>query len=121
MIHIENLKFKYLHRLFLFQGLNLSLEGGRIYGLLGMNGAGKTTLLKIMMRILFPKGGTCHVLDCESRKHQLSMLDDMLFAPEEFYAPDYRKTVILCNPRLAGRCAVCRTFHGRLPVASSQY
>ena len=88
MIHIENLKFKYLHRPFLFQGLNLSLEGGRIYGLLGMNGAGKTTLLKIMMGMLFPKSGTCRVLDCESRKRQPSMLADMLFVPEEFYAPE---------------------------------
>ena len=29
-------------------GISLTLEGGRIYGLLGENGAGKSTLMKIL-------------------------------------------------------------------------
>ena len=57
MVQIENLSFKYKRRHVLFDGLSLTLEGGRIYGLLGLNGAGKTTLLKVMMGMLFPKGG----------------------------------------------------------------
>ena len=88
MIHIENLNFRYKHRPVLFDGLNLSLKGGHIYGLLGLNGAGKTTLLKIAMGMLFPKNGSCRVLDNESRERQPAMLADMMFVPEEFYAPD---------------------------------
>ena len=88
MIHVEGLKFRYLQSQLLFDGLDLSLDGGRTYGLLGMNGAGKTTLLKIMMGMLFPKGGVCRVLGLESCKRQPSMLADMLFVPEEFHAPE---------------------------------
>jgi ABC-2 type transport system ATP-binding protein len=88
MIHVENLNFRYKRRPVLFDGLNLLLDSGRIYGLLGRNGAGKTTLLKIMMGMLFPKGGTCRVLGFESHKRQPAMLADMLFVPEEFYAPE---------------------------------
>ncbi len=88
MIQIENLDFKYGRRPPLFGGLNLSLNSGRIYGLLGRNGAGKTTLLKIMMGLLFPKGGSCRVLGNDSHKRQPATLADMLFVPEEFYAPE---------------------------------
>ncbi len=88
MIQIENLNFRYGRRSALFNGLNLSLAGGHIYGLLGRNGAGKTTLLKIMMGMLFPKNGTCRVLGYDSSKRQPDTLADMLFVPEEFYAPE---------------------------------
>jgi len=88
MIYIENLNFKYKHRPVLFDGLSLSLNSGHIYGLLGRNGAGKTTLLKIMMGMLFPKGGTCRVMGYESRQRRPAVLADMLFVPEEFYAPE---------------------------------
>jgi len=88
MIRVENLNFKYNRRPLLFEGLNLSLDGGHIYGLLGLNGAGKTTLLKIFMGMLFPKSGNCRVLDYESHKRQPAMLADMMFVPEEFYAPE---------------------------------
>jgi len=66
----------------------LSFNSGYIYGLLGLNGVGKTTLLKIMMGMLFPKGGMCRVLDYETQKRQPAMLADMMFVPEEFYAPN---------------------------------
>ncbi|MCD8157221.1 MAG: ATP-binding cassette domain-containing protein, partial [Clostridiales bacterium] len=37
--------------------LNLSLESGRIVGLLGPNGSGKTTLLKLANGLLQPTSG----------------------------------------------------------------
>ena len=37
--------------------LNLSLEGGKIIGLLGSNGSGKTTLIKMIAGILQPTAG----------------------------------------------------------------
>lgn len=42
-------------------GVNLSLEGGKIIGLLGSNGSGKTTLLKLIAGILTPTVGTVSV------------------------------------------------------------
>ncbi|MDR3261273.1 MAG: ABC transporter ATP-binding protein [Tannerella sp.] len=87
MVQIENLSFRYGRRSGLFEGLNLSMDSGHIYGLLGRNGAGKTTLLKIMMGMLFPKAGTCQVLGYMSKLRKPAMLSDMLYVPEEFYAP----------------------------------
>ncbi|MBQ8741931.1 MAG: ABC transporter ATP-binding protein [Clostridia bacterium] len=39
-------------------GINLSIESGKIIGLLGPNGSGKTTLIKIINTLLTPDSGT---------------------------------------------------------------
>jgi ABC-type polysaccharide/polyol phosphate transport system ATPase subunit len=43
------------------QGLNLSVYGGEIVGVVGHNGAGKSTLLKLLSRILVPTKGTVNI------------------------------------------------------------
>ena len=62
MVRIRNLYFGYSKRVPLFQDLSLTLERGRIYGLLGKNGAGKSTLLKNIVGLAFPVAGSCEVL-----------------------------------------------------------
>ena len=37
--------------------INLSIHGGKIYGLLGKNGTGKTTLIKLINDLLTPSSG----------------------------------------------------------------
>ncbi len=44
-------------------GINLSISGGQIYGVLGPNGSGKTTLLKIIAGILPASSGDVSVND----------------------------------------------------------
>ncbi len=39
------------------KGLNLTLDGGKIVGLLGPNGSGKTTLIKVLNGLLQPEQG----------------------------------------------------------------
>ncbi len=42
--------------------VDLRLDPGSVYGLLGRNGAGKTTLLRMILGLLTPDSGTVHVL-----------------------------------------------------------
>lgn len=42
-------------------GLNLEVEPGEIFGLVGANGAGKTTLIKVLVGILRPEAGSVRV------------------------------------------------------------
>ncbi|MDL2259556.1 ABC transporter ATP-binding protein [Deltaproteobacteria bacterium OttesenSCG-928-K17] len=58
---IENLTHHYGKKT-IYQNLSLSLEAGKVYGLLGKNGVGKTTLIKIMMGFLKPFSGRCQIL-----------------------------------------------------------
>ena len=86
MIHIEQLCFGY-GREDLFDDLDLSLQPGTIFGLLGRNGAGKTSLLKIIAGLLTPRAGSVSVFGREPRKRQSDLLADVYFVPEEFHTP----------------------------------
>ena len=56
MVSVKDMTFGY-NGGNLFEGLNLQMEKGNIYGLLGLNGAGKTTLMKLLTGLLFPQSG----------------------------------------------------------------
>ncbi|WP_046244570.1 ABC transporter ATP-binding protein [Hymenobacter terrenus] len=87
MVRIRNLHFGYSRRVPLFQNLNLALDRGHIYGLLGKNGAGKTTLLKNMVGLAFPLAGTCLIDDQPAAERRPMVLEDLFFLPEEVQLP----------------------------------
>ena len=90
MIDITNLSFKYSRKKFLFENLNLQLEQGHIFGLLGKNGAGKSTLLKHIAGLLKPQQGKCSVFNYEAGDRSPEMLEDIFLIPEEFELPAQR-------------------------------
>lgn len=92
MIEIRNMNFGY-RRERLFTGLNLSLQPGNIYGLLGKNGAGKTTLLKLICGLRFPQGGECRVLGYDPAQRPAHLLEDICFISEELYVPPIRPSL----------------------------
>ena len=87
MVRIRNLHFGYSRKRPLYQNLDLTLERGHIYGLLGKNGAGKSTLLKNIVGLAFPQSGTCEVLGQPAAKRRPAVLADLFFLPEEIYVP----------------------------------
>ncbi len=87
MVHIEKLKFGYTKKQALFRDLDLELQPGNIYGLLGKNGAGKTPLLKIIAGLVFPQSGNCRVNGMETRDRKPEVLQDIYIIPEEYYLP----------------------------------
>src|SRR5450755_3583912 len=87
MVEISNLDFSYRKKM-VFEGLNLKLTPGHIYGLLGRNGMGKSTLLRCIGGLLFPKSGQIHSLSFLPRLRQPEFLEQIFIIPEEFYLPD---------------------------------
>lgn len=88
MIQIKDLHFNYPgSRHTVFDGLNMNLQPGRIYGLLGKNGQGKSTLLYIIAGLLRTKRGTVTVDGFESKKRIPECLQEMFFVPEEYQMP----------------------------------
>lgn len=88
MITVENLSFLYRKsKRAVLHDFSLSLEKGRVYGLLGKNGAGKFTLLYLMSGLLTPKSGKVVYHDVDVRRRLPITLQDMFLVPEEFDLP----------------------------------
>jgi ABC-2 type transport system ATP-binding protein len=86
MIRTENITFKY-KRSTVFKDFSLSIEEGKVYGLLGKNGAGKSTLLYLMTGLLHPQRGKVFYNDDDVSKRLPSVLSDLFIVPEEFTLP----------------------------------
>ncbi len=88
MIQIADLTFGYRNQPLLFNGLDLQLEAGHIYGLLGKNGAGKTTLLKNVIGLCYPVSGRVTIGGVDVTKRRPDLLSRVFFLPEEPFVPD---------------------------------
>jgi ABC-2 type transport system ATP-binding protein len=92
-IQVENLRKSY-KQLDVLKGVNLTVEQGSIFALLGSNGAGKTTLVKILTTLLKHDGGTAivngfdvaskpyHVRQSLSLTGQFAAVDEILTGQE---------------------------------------
>src|ERR1041385_1435443 len=79
-------------------GLSLSVEPHQIFGFLGANGAGKTTTLNLLMRLIFPTGGSARILGHDIGN--VSMHTRIGYLPENPYFYDYltaREFLIYCG------------------------
>lgn len=82
MIRVENLSFSYGPSPVL-QNITMTLEEGRIYGLLGENGVGKTTLLTILCGLKKPSSGTVTTDEQIPFKRKPSFLERQFYLPDE--------------------------------------
>lgn len=90
MIDIEHLSYQYAKQYPLFNKMNVQIQSGHIYGLLGKNGAGKSTLLKIIAGLLFPKDGVMKVVGETPKERTPSFLQEIYLITEEIELPAMR-------------------------------
>lgn len=88
MVTLKDINFAYKRNELVLEDLNLELSSGHIYGLLGKNGEGKTTLLNIISGQLFPKKGSCRVLNEIPSKRRACFLQQIFILPEDVVLPD---------------------------------
>ncbi|MCA0970518.1 ABC transporter ATP-binding protein [Halobacillus litoralis] len=60
MIEVQQLEKRFLAKKAI-QNIHLTIETGRIYGIIGENGSGKSTLLKLMAGLIHPSKGSVKV------------------------------------------------------------
>ncbi len=90
-------------------GLSLTVESGQVFGFLGANGAGKTTTLKLLMRLIYPTGGTARILGRDIS--DTAMHARIGYLPENPYFYDYltaREFLNYCA-QLFGQDSAART------------
>ncbi|MDO4833511.1 MAG: ABC transporter ATP-binding protein [Bacillota bacterium] len=66
--------------------VSLSIESGRIVGLLGPNGSGKTTLIKLANGLLVPNSGEILI---EGDRPGISTKTKVAYLPDRDFLPDY--------------------------------
>ena len=83
MIEIKNLVFNY-GSVEVLRNISMTLEEGRIYGLLGENGVGKTTLLTLLCGLKTARGESSIRVDgIDPFKRLPSMLQQQYYLPDE--------------------------------------
>ena len=75
--------------------LHLEIKQGEIFGFLGPNGAGKTTTLKLLMRLIYPTGGSAKILGKDWRDS--AVRERTGFLPEQPYFYDHLTPIELLN------------------------
>lgn len=85
ILEIKNLVLKYKNNKNILQDINLSIEKGKIIGLLGPNGSGKTSLIKSIVGLLRPDSGEIRI-DGQApgiyTKSIISYLPDLDYLPK---------------------------------------
>ncbi len=97
MIKVNNLAFSYGKDQVL-KNINLTLEDGKIYGLLGENGVGKTTLLTLLCGLKKTQVGSIDVDGANPYDREPSLLEQMFYLPDDV-APMYDKAYVWAKSR----------------------
>ena len=81
MIRIENLTKNYGATMAL-DNLNLTINDGEIFGLIGHNGAGKSTTIKSLVSILEPTSGQIYFDDLDLKSNRDTIKKMIGYVPD---------------------------------------
>lgn len=81
VIETENLTRSYKGQVAV-DGLNLQVEAGCIFGLIGSNGAGKTTTVRMLTTLLNPSAGTARVAGFDTQKQSQQVRRNIGYVPQ---------------------------------------
>ena len=79
------------------KGLNLSINKGEVYCLLGANGAGKTTTIQLFLGFIRPTSGSAKINGLEVSDHPLETKRVLAYIPENVML--YPNLSLLCCPK----------------------
>lgn len=83
MIRARGLRKRY-RRVAALDGLDLSVPGGAIYGLIGQNGAGKTTTIRILATLLLPDEGEVEIVGADAARRPAEVRRLIGYVPDFF-------------------------------------
>ncbi|HMM05878.1 MAG TPA: ATP-binding cassette domain-containing protein [Clostridiales bacterium] len=67
------------------RGIDLTVNRGDIFGLIGPDNAGKSTILRILMNFVFPSDGEVTVFGLNATKEAKEIKEDIAYVPGEIY------------------------------------
>ena len=85
-------------------GVDLAIDKGEVFGLLGPNGSGKTTTILLLLGLTEPSEGTVSVLGLNPLRDPLSVKQRVAFLPDQvgFYDQLTARENLIYTARLAG-------------------
>jgi ABC-2 type transport system ATP-binding protein len=96
VIRTDALTKKY-RRVAALDHVNLEVQEGAVYALVGQNGAGKTTAIKILMNLIPASQGTAQVLGTDSRKIRGKFYSQIGYVSENQEIPEWMKVGTLLD------------------------
>src|SRR6266496_3907801 len=90
VIVIQGLSRRFKSKLAL-DAVNLNVERGQVFGLVGANGAGKTTLIKHILGLLKAQSGTVRVFGMDPVADPVGVLSRIGYLSEENDLPDWMR------------------------------
>ena len=82
ILRAEDLSKRYEDGVLALDHLNLDVQAGEVYCLLGANGAGKTTTINLFMNFIPPTMGTCYIRGIDVTKDPLEAKKHVAFVSE---------------------------------------
>lgn len=83
VLQATNLHFSF-GKVTALDGVDLAVEKGEIFGIVGPDGAGKTTLIRIFCGLLPPAAGSCRVLGFDTVKEKMALIRKIGYLSQRF-------------------------------------